>query len=70
MTDLELIGEIRREGSVTKRTGLLVKFLKQLSNRRIYDPEEAHLLADDALLAFIGKPEVTEAFNAFEKWYA
>lgn len=35
-----------------------------------YDQEVAHSRADDALLEYIGDPEITAAFNAFEKWYA
>ncbi len=34
------------------------------------DPEVHHSLCDDALLAFIDDPEVTEAFGAKTKWYA
>jgi len=34
------------------------------------DPESAHADADRALLDFIGDPEVTDAFEAIDKWYA
>ena len=34
------------------------------------DPETTHAAADRLLLRFIGDPEITEAFNALEKWYA
>lgn len=34
------------------------------------DPEGQHGQADDALLKFIGDPEITEAFEAIKKWYA
>lgn len=35
-----------------------------------YDPEWHHSECDDALLEYIGDPEVTAAFNARVKWYA
>lgn len=34
------------------------------------DVELAHADADNALLTFIDDVEITEAFNAIEKWYA
>lgn len=34
------------------------------------DTEVDHCNADDALLEFINDPEITEAFNKTEKWYA
>jgi hypothetical protein len=34
------------------------------------DEEINHGRADDALLEFIGDPEVTAAFRAIAKWYA
>jgi hypothetical protein len=34
------------------------------------DPESAHVLADEALLDFIGDDEVRAAFDAIRKWYA
>jgi len=34
------------------------------------DCEMDHCDADDLLLAFIDDPEVTEAFNDIDKWYA
>ena len=34
------------------------------------DEEIAHVKADEALLEFINDPEITEAFDAIEKWYA
>ena len=45
----------------------LVAKLKQLAN---YDPEVAHLKADELLLAFINDDRVTEAFKEIERWYA
>lgn len=32
--------------------------------------ESDHILADEALLAYINDPAVTEAFNSVVKWYA
>jgi hypothetical protein len=34
------------------------------------DKERAHGNADDALLEYINDPDITKAYNAFEKWYA
>ena len=34
------------------------------------DEEEAHILADRALLDFINDPEVTKKFLRIYKWYA
>lgn len=34
------------------------------------DQEGAHVRADEALLEYIDDPEITEAFEAIEKWYA
>jgi hypothetical protein len=34
------------------------------------DPEEGHVDADQALLDYIGDPDVREAFAAVPKWYA
>lgn len=33
------------------------------------DPEQGHMDADKLLLAYIGDPFVTEAFEAVPKWY-
>lgn len=38
--------------------------------RREGDPENGHIEADNALLAFIDDIEVTAAFKAISKWYA
>jgi hypothetical protein len=35
-----------------------------------YGPEAGHEDADEALIAFINDPEITEAFNNLEKWYS
>ena len=34
------------------------------------DLEVAHQKADEALLEFINDPEITAAFESWEKWYA
>ena len=34
------------------------------------DQEIAHLISDRALLEYINDPEITEAFEKIEKWYA
>ena len=34
------------------------------------DTERDHSESDDALLKYIDDPDVTEAFNTREKWYA
>lgn len=46
----------------------LIKRLKALAGEG--DPECVHGIADDLLLDFIGDDEVTEAFEAIDKWYA
>lgn len=35
-----------------------------------YDEERAHVDADRVLLELINDDEITEAFNAIDKWYA
>ena len=49
------------------RTKLLV-LLRRLSKSD--DPEEAHVNADDALIAFINDAEIADAYSAIAKWYA
>lgn len=34
------------------------------------DTEDAHIRADDALIAFIGDAEIAKAYHAIGKWYA
>lgn len=34
------------------------------------DAEADHVKADEALLAYIDDPEISEAFEAIDKWYA
>lgn len=46
----------------------IIGYLKAL--RTIEDEEVAHLWADEALLNYIGDPEITEAFGAVPKYDA
>lgn len=48
----------------------LDELLVKLHNFAEYDAEAGHYEADQALLAFIADPEITEAYNALTKWYA
>jgi hypothetical protein len=52
-------------GPVTKEELLVV-----LADDMGHDLEVAHSNADDALLAYIGDPEITSAFYSVTKWYA
>lgn len=45
----------------------LIEKLKKLEHG---DEEINHSNADDLLLEFIDIPQVTEAFNKIDKWYA
>lgn len=46
----------------------LLALLEALQNSG--DTEAAHIDADEALLKFIADPEVTEAYEQIDKWYA
>lgn len=46
------------------------ELLAQLWSLKGMDMEYAHTEADAALLNYIGDTEVTEAFDAIDKWYA
>lgn len=46
----------------------LIKKLNELAKH--HDPESAHGDADDLLLLFINDPEITDAYETIEKWYA
>ena len=46
---------------------LLIILKDELGND---DQELAHINADKALLEFIKDHEITDAFNAIDKWYA
>ena len=46
----------------------LLKILKGLEASG--DTESAHADADDALIDFINDPEITEAYEKIDKWYA
>ena len=51
----------------------LLKRLKELEKLSLQDdpnaPEEAHHMADKALLEFIGDEEISQAFASIYKWY-
>ncbi len=53
-----------------KTTKELVEQLKKIKAEGHGDHEHDHVEADRALLAFIGNPDVTDAFDAITKWYA
>lgn len=44
--------------------------LRAVADQLNGDPEQAHNLADDLLLAYINNADVRTAFEAIEKWYA
>ena len=49
----------------------LLKRLDDLYKGGYYDPEEAHIKADQLLLEFINDKEVTKAYDRIDiKWYA
>lgn len=48
----------------------LAQRLRSIAEEYKGDPERAHDAADGALLTYINSPEVTEAYDAIEKWYA
>ena len=46
----------------------LIKILNDCSTA--YDPESAHCEADDALINYIGDPEIKRLYDSIRKWYA
>lgn len=46
----------------------LLKRLKELQGEG--DTEAAHSIADNLLIEFINDPDITEAYEAIDKWYA
>ena len=42
----------------------------RLEAERYEDPETWHERADQALLEYINDPEIKEAYEALERWYA
>lgn len=46
----------------------LIEYLTYL--QEFTDYEEAHILADKALLEFINDSEIKQAFDNLDKWYA
>ena len=54
---------------MSEKEDTLVKELKQINTEVIHGPEVAHMMADKALLRYIGDKEVSLAFDAIHKWY-
>lgn len=48
----------------------LILRLAEIDERLSFDREVAHLEADATLLAFIDDPEISQAYDAIDKWYA
>lgn len=48
----------------------LLTLLKKLEVISLHDKEVAHGEADDALIEYINDPEIKDAYEAIEKWYA
>lgn len=69
MSRSPFIAAIEAEKNPAHRRVLLLKALREFKSKT-YDPEMAHSLADDALLAYVGSEAVTDAFNSIHKWYA
>jgi hypothetical protein len=44
--------------------------LRRLAEESKLNAEEPHADADDVLLRLIDDPEITQAYQAVEKWYA
>lgn len=59
---------VRNALATDPRRDKLLELLRSLAGSG--DPETAHSMADDALLEYISDPEVSDAFNAIDKWYA
>ena len=53
---------------LTRREALLALLRSLHGGGR--DKEHDHGVADDALLRYINDSEITEAFEAIERWYA
>lgn len=47
----------------------LIESLAECADIALSDPEVAHSDADRVLIEFINDAEVTEAYEAIEKWY-
>jgi hypothetical protein len=58
---------IHRGGPMTRDE--LLTSLRALQGDHV-DPEQAHCEADALLLMYIGDPEIEEAYERIEKWYA
>lgn len=62
-----------------KRKQLIIFLCQLIANSEIYyetpfslegDPEAWHIMADDALLAYIDDAEISDLFRKITKWYA
>lgn len=47
-----------------------IKILAELADKNGGDTEAHHIKADQALLDYIGDPEIGARFDAIEKWYS
>ncbi|MCL2393260.1 MAG: hypothetical protein FWC87_01125 [Acidimicrobiaceae bacterium] len=54
------------------RAALLAKLREQakLVEEERWNLEDTHWAADRALLEYIDDPEITEAYDSFDKWYS
>ncbi len=48
----------------------LIEKLKSLAELSEHDEERAHGEADEVLLQYINDPDVSEAFEKIDRWYA
>lgn len=48
----------------------LLDKLRKIKDTKGWDKEVTHGEADQALLDFINDPEIEQAYDAIEKWYA
>ena len=56
------------KAELLSRLGAILE--QQDDREEYYDIERDHKQADEALLAFIADPSVTELYHAISKWYA
>lgn len=78
MTDEERQEQAEQEWTERKITRALEvmqsarhhELVKRLNECNSGDPEADHSQADSLLIWYINSPEVNEAYNAIDKWYA
>ena len=75
--DLDAIAKVEKRlagalSSLIHRGGPMTRdeLLNELRSLQSMDPEQAHCEADALLLMYIGDPEIEEAYERIEKWYA